>query len=320
MEGVISLVGEFIVSTILLVEDSPTQALQLKLQLESAGHSVTSCDDGTPALELLASGTFELVITDLELPVLNGLQLIKRMKADFPQIPAVLITGQGSERLAAEALNVGATAYVPKTMVDDLLLGTVEDVVGVMRSDKRYSELIDCTTENRLVFELPNKPELLVTAIDLTTQLAAGMQLLNGLERYRVSQALQQAAANALFRGNLELTREQFSIASICELQLESLPPQVADRMSRKPYAHRKIHFDARLTRDYVRVVIKDEGPGFDVKTVESRCLEHDGAAAFSGQAGRGLVIIHRFMDRVSFNAPGNEITMIKHCQSSAAG
>lgn len=306
-------------SSILLVEDSPTQAMQLKFQLESGGHQVTSCDDGMPALELLAHGTYELVITDLELPVLNGLQLIKKMKADFPQVPAVLITGQGSERLAAEALKVGATAYVPKAMVDDLLLGTVEDVVGVMRSDLRYSELIDCTVENRLVFELPNKPELLITAIDLTTQLAAGMQLLSGLDRYRVSQALQHAAANALFRGNLELTRDQFPQASVGEIQVETLPDIVKERMNARPYANRKVHYDARLTKDYVRVVIKDEGSGFDVKTVEARQQEHDGAAAFSGKLGRGLTCIHRFMDKVSFNSAGNEITMIKHCSGSTA-
>lgn len=304
-------------SNILLVEDSPTQAMQLKLQLESGGHKVTSCDDGTPALELLASGTFELVITDLELPVLNGLQLIRRMKADFPQTPAILITGQGSERLAAEALKVGATAYVPKSMTDDLLLGTVEDVVGVIRTDLRYTELIDCTVENRLVFELPNKPELLVTAIDLVTQLSAGMQLLSGVERYRVSQALQQAASNAMFRGNLELTRSQLPQASICEMNIDELPAIVRERLASKPYGARKVHFDARLMKDLIRVVIKDEGPGYDVKSVESRQQEHEGAAAFSGEVGRGLTLIHRFMDRVSFNSAGNEITMIKHCTGS---
>lgn len=293
--------------------------MQLKLQLEAAGHTVACCDDGTPAIEMLASGSFELVITDLELPVMNGLQLIKKMKADFPQTPAILITGQGSERLAAEALKQGATAYVPKAMVDDLLIGTVEDVVGIMRTDQSYSELIDCTVENRLVFELPNKPALLVTAIDLITQLAAGMNLLSGIERYRVSQALQQATANALFRGNLELSRQQFPQASVGEVEVGALPQIVQERMKSKPYANRKVHFDARLMRDLIRVVIKDEGPGFDVKTVESRANEHDGAAAFSGELGRGLTMIHRFMDRVSFNGPGNEITMIKHCDATAS-
>ena len=201
-------------SNILLVEDSPTQAMQMKMLLESAAHQVVCCDDGTRAIEHLQNSVCELVVTDLELPLMNGLELIKQMQCDFPQIPAVLVTGQGSERLAAEALRAGATAYVPKSMVDDMLLGTVEDVLGVMRTDRSYAELIDCTVENRLVFELPNKMILLTTASDLTMQLAGGMRLLSGVDRYRVWTALQHAASNAIYRGNLELTRDQWQQSS----------------------------------------------------------------------------------------------------------
>lgn len=309
-------------SHILLVEDSPTQAMQMKLLLESASHEVTCCDDGTTALEALANGTSELVVTDLELPVMNGLDLIKQMQADFPQIPAVLVTGQGSERLAAEALRIGATAYVPKSMVEDLLLGTVEDVLGVTRTDRSYAELIDCTVENRLVFELPNKPRLLMTAIDLTMQLASGMELLSGVDRYRVATALQQAASNAIHRGNLELKYAQWHQARNADADNEvygtagNASDNIASdniaqqRMTQAPYKDRKVHFDARLMRDLIRVVIRDEGPGFDTASLSSEDDPH----ALDADRGRGLTMIRKFMDKVTFNEAGNEIVMIKHC------
>ena len=297
-------------TNILLVEDSPTQALQMKLLLESAGHQVICSDDGTTAIEQLATGTNEIVVTDLELPVMNGLDLIKRMRADFPQIPAVLVTGQGSERLAAEALRIGATAYVPKSMVDDMLLGTIEDVLGVTRTDRSYAELIDCTIENRLVFEIPNKPLLLLTAIDLTMQLAAGMELLSGVDRYRVATALQHAASNALYRGNLQLSIDQWHPASSIEPELSESHPVVQSRLSSEPFRHRKIHYDARLMRDLIRVTIRDEGPGFDT----ARFSNEDETQALAAEHGRGLTLIRKFMDKVAFNDSGNEITMIKHC------
>ncbi len=296
-------------SHILLVEDSPTQSLQMKMLLESASHEVTCCDDGTKAVEELARGTSEIVVTDLELPVMNGLELIKRMQADFPDIPAVLVTGHGSERLAAEALQVGATAYVPKSMLDELLLGTVEDVLGVVRADRNYGELIDCTVENRLVFELPNKPALLAAAIDLTMQMAAGMQLLSGVDRYRVGTALRQAASNAVYRGNLQLTHAQWHHAASEDAPLEAHDPVVLKRMSESPYSERKVHFDARLMRDLIRVVVRDEGQGFNAAKVLE---EH--ASNLGDCHGRGLVLINNFMDKVAFNAAGNEITMVKHC------
>ncbi len=101
-------------STILLVEDSPTQSLQMRMLLESGSHVVRCAGDGSEALEHLATGFCELVVTDLEMPTMNGLELVNRMRTDFPHIPAVLVTGRGSERLAAEALRRGAAGYVPK--------------------------------------------------------------------------------------------------------------------------------------------------------------------------------------------------------------
>ncbi|MCA9134313.1 MAG: ATP-binding protein, partial [Planctomycetales bacterium] len=275
-----------------------------------AAHEVICCDDGTTAIEHLALGTSELVVTDLELPLMNGLDLIKKMQADFPHIPAVLVTGQGSERLAAEALRNGATAYVPKSLVDEMLLGTVEDVLGVMRTDRSYAQLIECTVENRLVFELPSNPRLLATAIDLTMQLASGMRLLSGVDRYRLGTALQHAASNAIYRGNFELSRGQWQQTGNDEPDVDSPHPLVNERMHMSPYKDRKVHYDARLMRDLIRVVIRDEGHGFKVGDLAN---ENDPKALDADQ-GRGLVLIRSFMDKVSFNAVGNEITLIKHC------
>ncbi|QDV26635.1 ATP-binding response regulator [Aureliella helgolandensis] len=294
---------------ILLVEDSPTQALQIKLLLESANHAVTCCDDGTAAIEHLINGTSEIVVTDLEMPLMNGLELIKKMQADFPDIPAVLVTGRGSERLAAEALRVGATAYVPKSMLDEMLIGTVEDVLGVMRSDRSYAQLIECTVENRLVFEIPNDPRLLSTAIDLVMQLAGGMQLLSGVDRYRVGNALRHAGSNAIYRGNLGLSREQWQQRDSEDDEITGDHPLVSERMKLSPYKDRKIHIEARLMRDLIRIVIRDEGQGFDTR----EALSSKGDTLDENQ-GRGLVLIRNFMDKVSFNDAGNEITLIKHC------
>ena len=289
---------------ILLVEDSATQAMQMKLLLESAAHSVTCVDDGTVALERLADGYNELVVTDLELPVLSGLDLIKKMQADFPDIPAVLVTAQGSERLAAEALKHGAAAYVPKSMLSEMLLGTVEDVLGVMRTDRSYAELIDHLTENRLVFDLPMKPEFIEPVVDLTMHMAAGMELLCGTERHRVSIALKHALSNAFYRGNLELSHAQWQ-------ESDDAPENelVQQRLTQMPYKNRKVHFDARLMRDTLRVVIRDEGHGFDASKVP-----HVNASTMDGTKGRGLILIHSFMDKVTYNERGNEVTLVKHC------
>ncbi len=296
---------------ILLVEDSATQAMQMKMLLESASHEVTCVDDGTAALEHLASGLSELVVTDLELPLLNGLELIKKMQVDFPQIPAVLVTARGSERLAAEALRHGAAAYVPKSLLNELLLGTVEDVLGVLRTDRSYAELINHMVENRFVFDLPCNPDLIMPVVDLTMQMAAGMELLSGTDRHRVSIAIRHGLSNALYRGNLELNRSQWQDQADGALLDENA---LKERLGRDPYRKRKIHYDVRLMRDLIRIVIRDDGNGFDTRALANL---HDTNQMLSS-GGRGLVLIHSFMDKVTYNDKGNELTMIKHCKAAS--
>ncbi len=295
-------------SNILLVEDNATQAMQMKLLLESASHTVTCVDDGTVALERLADGFIDLVVTDLELPLLSGLELIKKMQADFPQIPAVLVTGPGSERLAAEALKHGAAAYVPMLLLYEMLLVTVENVLGVLRTDRSYAELIDHLTENRLVFDLPCNPDFIEPVIDLTMHLAAGMELLCGTDLHRVSIALGHVLSNSFFRGNLELTHTQWR----AQCNNEETQELVQQRLHQLPFKNRKVHFDARLMRDTLRVTVRDEGHGFDVRKQAHLNL----AQAMDADRGRGWVLIHSFMDKVTYNERGNEVTLVKHCST----
>ncbi len=297
-------------STILLVEDSPTQSLQMRMLLESGSHVVRCAGDGNEALDQLAQGFCDIVVTDLEMPLMNGLELVTRMLVEYPHVPAVLVTGRGSERLAAEALRTGAAGYVPKSMVDELLLPTVDDVLRLLRTDLSYARLISHMSENRFVFELPNDDRLFMPAIDLTLQVARGIDLVSEQDHTRVATALKHALENAMYRGNLELTFQQWkSISSEVPEANTTSPVMIAHRKNSAPFDSRTIHFDARIMRDMLRVVVRDQGKGFDTKNL-TKPNEH---TPLGEKGGRGLTLIHSFMDKVSFNEQGNEITMIKY-------
>jgi CheY-like chemotaxis protein len=296
--------------TILLVEDSPTQSLQMRMLLESGSHVVRCAGDGCEALEQLATGFCELVVTDLEMPMMNGLELVNKMRIDYPHIPAVLVTGRGSERLAAEALRRGAAGYVPKSMVDELLLPTVDDVLGLLRTEPSYATLIGHMTENRFVFELPNEEKLFMPAIDLTLQVARGIDLISEQEYPRIASAVKHALDNAMYRGNLELTHQQWhSVSNEIPEANTTAPVVVAHRQGSAPYNTRTIYFDARIMREMLRVVVRDQGRGFDIKNIPKPV----DSSNIATKGGRGLLLIQSFMDKVSFNEKGNEITMIKY-------
>ena len=78
---------------ILLVEDDPPSSRAMSLALKTAGHEVMNADNGTAALELLALHQFDLVITDLVMPNLNGVNLINTIRLKWPDMPVVLTSG-----------------------------------------------------------------------------------------------------------------------------------------------------------------------------------------------------------------------------------
>src|SRR5450631_3799643 len=101
-------------STVLIVEDSPTQSQAIQLLLEDAGFQVRSAAQGLEALEAMRHTLPDIVATDLEMPQMNGLQLVEAIRRDFPSVPVILMTAHGSEEVAALALRQGAASYVPK--------------------------------------------------------------------------------------------------------------------------------------------------------------------------------------------------------------
>ena len=144
---------------VLLVEDSPTQAVEIRMLLEEGAHQVMHVANGRLALDVLEREPIELVVTDLEMPEMNGLELVEAMRLDFEHIPAVLVTARGSEELASKALQRGAAGYVPKNHLQTLLNDTIVDVLGVIRSDASFAKLIKTLQKNVFVFDLPNDCE-----------------------------------------------------------------------------------------------------------------------------------------------------------------
>lgn len=99
---------------ILLIDDEQESCKALSLLLNRAGYSVESCLSGEKALELLRKQSFELIISDLFLPGVSGIDILKQVKEDSPQTCVILITGNASAETAVEAMKEGAFDYISK--------------------------------------------------------------------------------------------------------------------------------------------------------------------------------------------------------------
>ena len=116
-------------SSVLIVDDEPSFRELLRLFLERAGHEVREAEDGQRALSLYAEQPADLVITDLAMPEMTGLDLMVTMKRTFGAVKTFVISGRGDAELQ-EAKCLGARAVWPKPFNFDDLLLAVEHEIG----------------------------------------------------------------------------------------------------------------------------------------------------------------------------------------------
>lgn len=99
---------------LLIVEDDASLRLIVQMQLDKLGYVTTSAPDAEEALEVLKASPQSLVITDLHLPGLSGIDLLKRIRVDFPDIPVIVLTAFGTVQSAVNAIKAGAYDYLTK--------------------------------------------------------------------------------------------------------------------------------------------------------------------------------------------------------------
>lgn len=107
--------------SVLCVDDEPGMAELIKTFLEGAneGLTVTTATTATEAMAEYDVGTFDCIVSDYDMPEVDGLAFLDLVRADHPDLPFVLFTGRGSEEIASEAISAGVTDYMQKTLGTD---------------------------------------------------------------------------------------------------------------------------------------------------------------------------------------------------------
>ncbi|SPF36845.1 GAF sensor hybrid histidine kinase (fragment) [Syntrophobacter sp. SbD1] len=114
---------------LLLVEDDPEILNLLQDMLRLKGHRVTAVSDGEKALELIDSNDYDLVLTDLGMPMISGWEIAGRAKAKNPELPVVMITGWGAQYEDSELTGRGVDLILSKPLSWDKLLSSIEKLL-----------------------------------------------------------------------------------------------------------------------------------------------------------------------------------------------
>lgn len=272
-----------IVPKVLVVDDSPMdRRLAGGLLERNAELEVRYASDGAAALAEFDRDPPDIVVTDLQMPEMDGLELVAALRTRQPLAAVVIMTAYGSEDIAVEALEAGAASYVPKSQLARSLLSTVEKVLAVTRADERDARLLECLAFNSWTFELEPDASLIRPLVDHLQRVIVAAQLFDETERIRIGVALEEGLLEAFHH-----------------------------RDAGSGPAPGKIEVQAHISRNEIRFVIRTGKCG----PAEARPMPH-GLEDMTSAAQRGTVLMHMFMDEAVWNAAGDELTLVKRVRN----
>jgi two-component system, chemotaxis family, chemotaxis protein CheY len=116
----------------LVVEDSQVMRQLLVFALQRVRElDVTEADDGVDALRKLSGNHFDIIITDINMPIMDGLKLVKRIRSDeaYKNVPIIVVTTEGSQEDRSRALALGANAYITKPIQGPQVVAKVKELL-----------------------------------------------------------------------------------------------------------------------------------------------------------------------------------------------
>ncbi|MCK5055161.1 MAG: response regulator, partial [Candidatus Aminicenantes bacterium] len=139
----------------------------LTIVLKKAGYDVTSSENGYIALDKLAKENFDLIISDIKMPGIHGIELLKRIKATHPEIPVIMITAYASANDAVEAMKLGAEDYITKPFNIDELKLIIDKAIYKKDIERENIELKSRLTEKERFENIVGKNHKMLKIYDL---------------------------------------------------------------------------------------------------------------------------------------------------------
>lgn len=185
--------------TILVVDDEKNILTSLKTALNLEGFEVSIAGSGEIALEKVAQEPIDLVLLDVMMPVLDGMETLKRLREAYPTLPVVMMSGHGTIGTALEAIRNGAVDFVEKPLSTDRLILTIRNVLHLHRLERENVELRNVSGAGEEIVGGGPALQQVLRAITLTAPSASRVLILgeNGTGKELVARAIHAASPRA---------------------------------------------------------------------------------------------------------------------------
>ena len=294
-------------SSILLVEDEHLQLEMMEDYFNMEGYKTFAARSGDEALDVVMNESVDIVVSDMQMPRMNGLELVCRLNEVNPELPIILVTGYGTVETAIEAMKNGAADFLLKPVKLEKLEITVKVNLEKMIDSQKQEELMPFMNGD-IFYNLPvSRYHLLGALATKLAKIVTEYGFIESKKRYAIKTVMYEAVSNSMFHGSLgvlsEGLREEDSDDS-------AFMDEVIRRAESQDFAHKSILVKSAIEKEKLTITILDEGFGFDWLL---KLSEADDPENLFRPYGRGLMIIKRLMGEGNFifNKEGNQLTLL---------
>lgn len=262
---------------ILIVDDEPNNRELLRAMLEDGPYEIDEAADGQEALELLNLATYHLVVTDLRMPGMTGLELLEQAKVLHPRLPIVVVTAHASVETTIDALRLGATNFLKKPFSRDEICTVAMKSLKPWHINAGKRSIIP-TMRKTISLDLRSTADVIDPVFYHVLDDAASLGFPEDCLQMHVYLALNEALANAMDHGHA------------------GDPEKI-------------IHFEATLTADTIELQVTDQGEGFDPDLLPDPTSPEN----LMNTRGRGVFLMRCYMDSVRYLDGGRTVHLVKH-------
>lgn len=160
-------------SRILILDDEKNYLLVLEALLSDAGYAVTPINDPEMAISYLDEAEVDVVITDMKMPKMSGLDVLQQVKRNSPSVPVLIMTAFGSIESAVEVMKYGAFDYITKPFANDELLLSVHNAVELSRAHQQYRILQESLEERYSTHQIIGKSPAMRETLGIVDRVSA---------------------------------------------------------------------------------------------------------------------------------------------------
>lgn len=292
---------------ILVVDDSIAIVNSLQSILTISGYRVDTAFNGSDALRKIYNKEYDLVICDIEMPGLSGLEFLSRVRQDFEHsLDVILMTGYLEHDYFIEAIRLGASDFIRKPIDTKQMIHSIQelmfrkrsrdDISGFFTSLNRASFCYELSAENFTKFAISK-----VLSSNLRQRFKVNSDVLNEL-----LVCVDEMVYNAFIHGTLGLSVEDRALGH------DELQAVIASKLKNPSVSARILRFGFTIDNitDMIEISVEDEGPGFDFEAWLRR-VKNEPILDIQ-EHGRGLSLLYHLCDKISFAKQGRLVTIQK--------